>query len=127
MANLTTYGKNLLANWLLTANAATRPTAWYIGVGTGRNAAGLTGEPSGGGYARQQITMTVTGGAAENDADETFGPVSGSAWGLMASIGIFDAVSGGNCLKVGDLAVAKQMDVADTLTIAAGALDSVFA
>lgn len=127
MASLTTYGKNLVAKWLQTTDSATRPAAWYIGLGTGRDAAGLTGEPSGNGYARQQVALTVTGGAADNDDAETFGPVTGSDWGNMACIGLFDASSAGNCLMVDDLDVAKEMGVGDTLTIAAGALDTSFA
>lgn len=121
---LTTHGANLVATWLWTAGAATRPTQWWLGVGTGANAAGLTGEPSGNGYARQQITQTVTGGAGTTGVDETFGPVTGSAWGNITHGAIFDASTGGNCLATGELSAAKQMDVGDTLTFPAGDIDT---
>lgn len=129
--SLTTYGRNLVAKWLLTTNSAARPTAWYIGVGTGRDAAGLTGEPSGDGYARQQVALTVTGDTGTNDDAETFGPAT-DAWGDIDSIGLFDAPSAGNCLMVDAIRdsngdpVTKAITIDDTLVIAAGALDVPF-
>jgi hypothetical protein len=121
MPNLTDYSENLLLTWLMTANAATRPTAWFVGVGTGHTDTGLTGEPSGNGYARQALTSTVTGSTAASNAALLFGPATAS-WGTMASVGIFDAASGGNALWTGSLQTARTIDNGDTLSIAAAAL-----
>ena len=86
--NLTDYGENQLLVWQLTTTAITRPTAWYLGVGTGNTDITLTGEPSGNGYARQAVSFTVTADTATNSGAITFGPNTTSAWGTMASVAI---------------------------------------
>ena len=48
--------------WLLTNSAATRPTAWYVALFTSNPAEDASGtEVSGGAYARQSVTFTVSG------------------------------------------------------------------
>ena len=120
--NLTDYGETQLLTWQLTTTATTRPTAWYLAVGTGNTDITLTGEPSGNGYSRQSVTFTVSGDTATNSGAITFGPNTTSAWGTMASVAIFDASTGGNCLWAGPLTDAKAIAVGDSLTIAASAL-----
>lgn len=127
MTDLTNYAENLLMKWLMTTDSATRPTAWYVALGTGGDDTGISGEPSGNGYARQAVTTTVSGSDGSNSGAVTFGPVSGSAWGNMTRIGIFDASTSGNCLWSKDLPAAKQMDPGDSLTIPIGDLDLAFA
>lgn len=121
--NLTDYGETQLLTWQLTTTSLTRPTAWYLGVGTGNTDITLTGEPSGNGYARQSAAFTVSGDTASNSGVITFGPNTTSNWGTMASVAIFDASTGGNCLWAGALTDAKVIAVGDSLTIAIGALD----
>jgi hypothetical protein len=87
--NQTDYAENLLATWLMTNTAATRPTAWCVGLGTGNTDLTLSGEPSGNGYARQAATFSVTDDTAVNTALLTFGPNAAADWGNMASVGIF--------------------------------------
>lgn len=120
--NLTDYGENQLLTFQLTTTSITRPTAWYLGVGTGNTDITLTGEPSGNGYSRQAVSFTVTADTAANSSAIIFGPNTTSAWGTMASVAIFDASTGGNCLWAGALTDAKAIAVGDSLTIAIGAL-----
>jgi len=121
MSSLTNFSENQLLVWQLTAGAVTRPAAWFVGVGTGHTDAGLTGEPSGNGYARQAVSFNVANDVATNAALLVFGPAS-AAWGSMASIAVFDAATGGNCLWSGALTAARTVDSGDSLTVAAGAL-----
>jgi hypothetical protein len=121
MSNLSNFSENQLLVWQLTNGAVTRPTAWFVGVGTGHTDTGLTGEPSGNGYARQAVSFSVTDDVATNTALLVFGPASAS-WGSMASVAVFDAATGGNCLWSGALAAARTVDVGDSLTVAASAL-----
>lgn len=121
MSNLTNYSENQLLVWQLTSGGVTRPTAWFAAVGTGNTDITLTGEPSGNGYSRQAVTFSVTNDVASNTALLTFGPASAS-WGSMASIAVFDASTGGNCLWAGALTQAKTIDSGDSLTVNAGAL-----
>ena len=126
MSNLTNFSENQLLAWQLTTGSVTRPSAWFVGVGTGHTDITLTGEPSGNGYARQAITFSVTNDTATNTALLVFGPAS-VAWGSMASVGVFTAASGGDCLWTGALAAPRTIDVGDSLTIAAGALTQTLA
>jgi hypothetical protein len=121
MANFSDYSETLVATWLFTTDSATRPTAWYLGVGTGHTDAALTGEPSGDGYARQQVAFTVSNGVATLADAEAFGPATGN-WGTIASAAIFDAATAGNVLAVGALTASRVIESGDTLTVAAGAV-----
>jgi hypothetical protein len=107
----------------MTASAQTRPTAWFVALGTGSSDTGLTGEPSGNGYARQSASWTVVNDLAENSALLTFGPCTTSAWGTMTHCAVFDAVTGGNLLWHGAMSAGVAIAVADSLTFAAGAFD----
>lgn len=122
MSGLSNYLETLLLTWHLTGNAATRPTAWFLGVGTGSSDTGLTGEPSGNGYARVAISSTVSGDTATNSGALTLGPCTGASWGTMSHFGIFDASTGGNLLWHGGLQAAKTVDVGDSLAVAASAV-----
>ena len=120
MTALSNHLETLLHQWHLTAAAVTRPSAWHLGVGTGSSDAGLTGEPSGNGYARQAVSFTVTGATASNGNALTLGPCTGTNWGTMSHFGLFDAPTGGNLLWHGPLEAAKLVEVGDSLTIAIG-------
>jgi hypothetical protein len=122
MSNFSDHSETLVATWLFTTDSATRPTAWYLGVGTGNDDAGLTGEPSGNGYSRQQVVFTVSGAVATLSGAETFGPCTTTGWGTIASAAIFDAATGGNCLAVGALTTSRLVEVGDSLTVADGAV-----
>lgn len=122
MPALTNGSANLVLNFLMTANAVTRPTTLYVAVGTGSSASGLSGEPSGNGYSRQIAAFTVSGTSSTNSATITFGPCTGSAWGTLSDVAIFDAATAGNCIWRGPLAASKTVAVGDSLQIAASGL-----
>lgn len=123
MTALSNHGETQLLKWQLTGEAVTRPSAWYIGVGTGSSDAGLVGEPSDNGYARQAITFSVTDNLGTNTNPIGIGPCSGTNWGTMSHFGIFDSLSGGNMLWHGTLQTAKLIEVGDSLVIAPGDID----
>jgi hypothetical protein len=95
MTDLTDHAKNLLAR-ALCARLPTLPTAVFAALGTGgSDAAGLTGEPAGTGYARQRTTFTGTGQQRNVEAIRfTFT----AAAGTLTHVGRYDAVTGGNPL-----------------------------
>lgn len=113
-SNLTTYGANLA----MTAVSS----GLYLGLGTGQNAAGLVGEATGGGYARVSAPVTVTGATATNGADITFTGFT-ETLGAFTHAGLFTAASGGNCVWVGSLGAAINIEAAGTVVIEAGDLD----
>jgi hypothetical protein len=124
MTAFTNYAENLVMTWLFTGSAATRPTAWYVALHTADpTEVGNVGELSGNGYARQSSTWTIASNEASNTGTLTFGPNTGSNWGTVSHVSVWDAVSTGNCLAKGALSSSVVINVGDSLTIAAGALD----
>jgi hypothetical protein len=125
MTALSNYAESLVIRWLFDDVAVTRPTSWFVALHTADpGETGATGELSGNGYARQSATFTEdTNGLVDNDADITFGPNTGSNWGLVSHVSVWDAVSVGNCLAKGALSSSVTINVNDSLKIAAGALD----
>ena len=123
MSALSNHLETLLHRWHLTTAAVTRPTAWYLAIGTGSSDAGLTGEPVGNGYARQAITFSVTDDTASNSNAITIGPCSTTNWGTVSHFGIYDAETGGNLLWHGPLQAAKRVEIGDSLTVAIGDID----
>ena len=120
---LTNHAEDLVLKWLLTAGAVTRPTTWYVALFTSdpteTGAAGT--EVSGGSYARQSISFSVSGTAptlATNSAQVEF-PTATANWGTISHAAIFDASSGGNCIAYGEV-LNPVSGLADPQTINTG-------
>ena len=113
-----------------TAAAGTGPATLYVGLftATPSDAGGGT-EVSGGSYARVSVTSSLanwagtqgagtttastgTTGTTSNNNAITFPSPTGN-WGTITSIGIFDAVSGGNLLIWGPLTTSKTVNNGD--------------
>jgi len=112
--------ENRVLTWLLTTSSATRPTTWYIGLFLTGNAptdSSAGTELSGNGYTRKQVTFTVSGNVASNNAVITF-PTATGAWGTVASAAVFDASSGGNLICYNNLSNSKDIQSSDILQIA---------
>lgn len=109
--------------WLLTTGSPVRPTAWHVGLFTAApGEAGGGTEVSGGSYARQSVTFSVTGNTASNTADLDF-PVATGDWGTITHVGIFDASTSGNLIAYAAVDTAKTINTGDILTIPLGDLD----
>ena len=119
MTDLTDHAKNLLAR-ALCGRLPTLPTAAWAAIGTGgTDAAGISGEPAGTGYARQRVTFTGTGQQRNVEAIRfTFT----AAAGTMSHIGLYDAATGGNPLTWSALASPVTVAGPGTVTIAVDAL-----
>lgn len=121
--SFTNYTETETLEWLLTTGSVTRPTAWYIGLFTAApGEAGGGTEVSGGSYARESATFTVSGDTASNSGNIEFSEATAS-WGTITHVAIFDAVSGGNMLAYASLTASKAIDSGDILRIPAGDLD----
>jgi hypothetical protein len=120
---LTDAASALAIDWLLATGSPTRPAGCYVALGTGASASGLTGEPSGNGYARQSATFSAASSrATANTAKLTFGPCTSSNWGALTHVGVYSASSGGTCIYCGSLTASKTVNVGDTLEMAIGAV-----
>ena len=126
MASFTDYTENLVLNWLLTTNSATRPTAWYVALFTAAPSdTGGGTEVSGNGYTRTATgTMTVAGTAttASNDAAIEFAAASGGNWGTITHAAIMDASTAGNMLAWAPLTTARTINDGDVFRIPAASL-----
>lgn len=124
MAGLSNYAEDLVLDWLFTTASATRPTSWYVALYTVAPGEGGGGtEVSGGSYARQAATFTVSGTAttAENSSAIEFPTATGS-WGTIVAAGIFDASTSGNLIAFADLTASKTISSGDVLRFNAGTL-----
>lgn len=115
-SNLTTAGATL-------ALVPVVGSGLFLALGTGQAPSGLTGEASGGGYARVAIgTLTVTGRQATNATAVVFTGFTATL-GSFTHAGIFNAPTGGDCLWVGSLNAAVNITAGGSITLAAGDID----
>jgi hypothetical protein len=77
---------------------------------------------SGGGYARQSATFTVSGNTASNSGAIEY-PTATAGYGTVSHVGVFDASSGGNLIAYAALTTSKTIETGDVLRIPAGDLD----
>ena len=116
MAGLTNYLEDKIMNHVFGSTTFTKPTNYYVGLltATPSDSAGGT-EVSGGSYARQICSFTITGtgtAQAANTSAITF-PTATADWGIVGWIGIYDAVSSGNLVAFQNL---QKSDFSTTTT-----------
>ncbi len=109
----------------------TKPTVLAVALFTAAPSdSGGGTEVSGGSYARidrppldaNWTGASATAGLTDNAAVITF-PTASASWGTITHIGIFDALTAGNLLFHGALALSKTVGSGDTFSIAIGDLD----
>jgi hypothetical protein len=117
------YLENKVLLHVFGATAYTAPSTLYVALFTsdpGETGSGT--EVSGGSYARQTITFTVTGNQASNTSAVEFPTATGS-WGTITYAAVYDALSSGNLLAYGALTTPKTIASGDVLRIPAGDFD----
>lgn len=109
--------------WAFTTGSPTRPTAWYVGLFTAAPSdTGGGTEVSGGSYARQAVTLSVSGNLATNGSAVEW-PTATADWGTITHVAVFDALSSGNMLVYAALTASKTISTGDVLRIPANDLD----
>jgi hypothetical protein len=119
-----TYETNVLT-WLLTGDAVTRPTSFYVALFTSNpdeDASGTEVSTSGTAYARQSVTFSVSGNTATNTAAIEFATATAS-YGTVTHVGVFDASTAGNLIAYAALSTSKAIDTGDVLRLPANDLD----
>lgn len=117
------YLETEVLDWAFSTGTATRPTAWYLALYTAAPSdTGGGTEVSGGGYARQSVTFTVSGNTASNNAAIEF-PTATASYGTVTHIGVFDASTAGNLLAYAALTTSKAIDTGDVFRVPSGDLD----
>lgn len=116
------YLENKVLLHVFGATAYTAPTTLYVALfTTDPGEAGTGTEVSGGSYARQTATFTVSGATATNTAAVEF-PTATASWGTITYAAVYDAVSGGNLLASGALTASKTISSGDVFRIPASNL-----
>jgi len=117
------YLETELLDHVFAGNAYTSPTTVYVGLFTSNpDEDGSGTEVSGGSYARQTATFTVSGNTATTTAAIEF-PTATGTWGTVTHIGIYDAVSAGNLLAYAALTSSKSIASGDVFRIPTGDID----
>lgn len=108
-------------------NATLRTNTVYLALflsNPGADASGV--EVTGGGYARQAITMSapsvVNGKETSSNSAAVNFPAATSDWGDVHSWGIFSAATGGTLLWFGDFTRPKTIEKYDVERVPAGDL-----
>jgi hypothetical protein len=122
MTSLTDYAKNLLGRSVV-GRRPTLPSAVFIALGTGgSDASGISGEPTGTGYARQSVTFFGTG-SQYNISQVRF--TFTSPPGTLTHIGVFDAQAAGNPLLWAPLATPVTLNDAGIVNIPVSSMNIV--
>jgi hypothetical protein len=113
------YLENKVLLHVFGATPYTAPSTLYVALFTSDpGEAGSGTEVSGGSYARQTATFTVSTNIASNTAAIEF-PTASASWGTVTYGAVYDAVSGGNLLASGALTTSKTIASGDVLRIPA--------
>lgn len=131
MAGFSDFLENEILDHIFGAAAYTAPATVYVSLHTADPGDTGASEASGSGYARKDVTNNATnfpaasGGAKANGTAITFAQATGnwSSSANMTHFGLWDAVTAGNFLGGGALAVAKPVLNGDTPSFAIGDLD----
>ena len=111
--------------WLLTGDAVTRPSSFYVALFTSNpdeDASGTEVSTSGTAYARQSVSFSVSGNTASNSAAIEF-PTATASYGTVTHVGVFDASTAGNLIAYAALTTSKAIDTGDVLRINSAELD----
>lgn len=123
--DITNYLRDVIGDHLLRNQSFTPPATVYLALfTTATDANGGGTEVAGGSYARQAITLAAfVDGASTNTAALNFTNMPAVT---ITHVALMSAVSGGNMLMQGDVAVPKAIASGGTATIAVGDLDVTF-
>jgi hypothetical protein len=126
MAEFSTYLENKIIDHMLRNQSFSPPSTVYVALFTADNGlegGTITGEVSGGSYARQSVTLSAASdGESSNTADIEF-PTATADWGTVTHVALMDASTGGNVLMHSALDASKTVNNGDTFKINAGDLD----
>ena len=145
MSAMSNYLENKLVDHIFRGQTFGLPPTLYVGLFLSDPGEGTpTGEITGNGYARAQLSPTLanwagtqgagtttastgTGGATSNNGVITFPTPTPNQWGQVTHFAIFDALTAGNMLFKGALSGGgKTVNAGDTVTFPAGQLQITF-
>jgi hypothetical protein len=126
MAGFSDYLEDKVLDHVFGGTAYTAPTTLYVALYTvAPTDTGGGTEVTGGSYARQTGTFTVSGTnptTASNSAAIEY-PTATANYGTVVAVGILDASSSGNLLAYANLDTSKSVTTGDVFRFDTGDLD----
>ena len=126
MAGFSDYLEDKVLDHVFGGNAYTAPATLYVALYTvAPTDTGGGTEVTGGSYARQSGTFTVSGTnptTASNSAAIEY-PTATADYGTVVAVGILDASSSGNLLAYANLDTSKSVTTGDVFRFDTGDLD----
>ena len=128
---LSQYVGEAVLNWLAGAAMPAPPANLYCALSTTapkRDASTITEPQATDNYARKLFSFNApaptpgVGTVLKSAADVVFNVCNTNAWGVISHIAVFDAVSAGNMLFSGPVAVPSQVAISESFGIAADGL-----
>jgi len=126
MAGFSDYLEDKVLDHVFGGNAYTAPSTLYVALYTvAPTDTGGGTEVSGGAYARQTATFSVSGTdptTASNTAAIEY-PTATADSGTVVAVGVFDALTSGNLLAYANLTASKVVSSGDIFRFNTGYLD----
>jgi len=125
MSSFSDFLENELLDHAFGVASWTAPTTVYLSLHTspGPSDSGTANEITGvGNYARQAITFGAASGGAIANTSPVAWTNTGTNYGTIVAVGIWDALSGGNMLAW-DGITSAAVAINDTITFATGDID----
>lgn len=139
MAAMSDYLENRIIDWLFRGQTFSPPAGLHVGLLTAAPSdSGGGTEVSGNGYARVNLSPSLTNWAGTQAAGSTVAstgntgttsnnsainfPTPTGSWGTVTHFGIYDAATAGNLLFFAAVTIPKSIAQNDVVSFAAGAL-----
>ena len=126
MAGFTDYLETKVLDHVFGGTSYTAPSTLYVALFTAApsdSGGGTEVSTSGTAYARQTITFTTSGGTTSNTSAVEYSTATGSGYGTVVSMALFDSATSGNMLAYGNLTVSKSVSAGDGFRFNASAID----
>ena len=119
----TDYLENKVLDYVFSGGSFSQPGTKYLALYTVAPTDSSAGtEVTGGGYARQTVTLTTSGSDTTNSAAVEY-PTATADYGTVVAVAVLDASSGGNMLAYASLTANKTIATGDVFRVPAGDLD----
>jgi hypothetical protein len=119
----TDYLENKVLDYVFSGGSFSQPGTKYLALYTVAPTDSSAGtEVTGGGYARQTVTLTTSGSDTTNSAAVEY-PTATANYGTVVAVAVLDASSGGNMLAYASLTANKTIATGDVFRVPAGDLD----
>ncbi len=123
MAGFSNFLETKVLEHVFGGSAYTAPSTLHVALFTAAPSdTGGGTEVSGGAYARQTATFTVSGDTASNTAAIEYATATAD-YGTVVAMGVFDAATSGNLLAYGTLTTSKTVSNGDVFRFNASAID----